>query len=314
MGERDLRMVALASQHHGVVTREELADGLGFGASSISRRVTRGELRSVRRGVYVVVAIQSVHSTVAALVRATERSVASHRSAAALHRMAIKPSTPTITVPKGDHAAIAGCRLVETRFLPAIDHSQVAGIDATTPARTLCDLAAELRPKHLRHLVQEQTLAARPSMPALIACHQALARRGRTGTVAMRAVLADLNDDEPYPSSHLELLVIDGLASRRLSGIKRQFAPPWYDGVQGIVDFADPTGRTIIEADGRAWHTLDRHAARDRARNRDALANGWVVIRVGWAELTERTDATLDELVAIVERRRSGVVQAHRRA
>jgi len=303
-------MVELASQHHGVVTRKELTNDLRFGSSTIGQRIASGRLRPVRRGFYVVTAIETERSAIAALVRGTDGSVASHKSAAALHRMPIAAATPTITIAKGRHLGIEGCRVVETRFLPAADRCSVGGIATTSLARTLCDLVAELRPGHLRHLLQEQTLAARPSMPALIACHQALARRGHAGTVAMRAVLSDLTDDEPYPASRLEQLVADGLAGRRVDGIRRQFAPPWYDGVEGIVDFADPVGRTIIEADGRAWHTLDRHAARDRARNRAALANDWVVIRVGWAELTERTDATLDELVNILCRRRSGVVRA----
>ena len=121
----------------------------------------------------------------------------------------------------------------------------------------------------------------------------------------MRAVLAELTDDEPYPESHLELMVAEGLAALGLIGLRRQFAPPWYDGVVGIVDFADPQGCTIIEADGRAWHTLDRHAERDRSRNRLALMNGWVVVRVGWAELTERTDATLKELISVILQRRA---------
>lgn len=311
MSARDLEMVAFASQHHGVVTRDELIDRLGFGAATISRRVASGLLRPVRRGVYVVVAIEGPFSGVAALVRGVEHSVASHHSAAAIHGMAITARTPTVSVPHGGNVVVAGCRIAQTRFLPDADRCVIDGIVTTSLARTLCDLAPDLRTGHLRQVVQEQTLARRPTMPALMACHLALVRRGRTGTTAMRALLGDLTDDEPYPASHLERLVADGLATRRVHGIRRQFAPPWYDGVEGIVDFADPTGRTIIEADGRAWHTLDRHAARDRARNRAALVNGWIVLRVGWAELTERTDATFDEIIDIINTRRSGVTRPH---
>lgn len=297
-------MVAFAAGRHGVVTRDELVDDLGFGPAMIGERVANGELRPVRRGVYVVVAIESNRSIVAALVRSIEGSAASHHSAAALHGMAIAAATPTVVVAQGVNVSVRGCRVAQTRHLPPIDRASVTGIEVTTMARTLCDLAAVLRPRHLRALVQEQTLAGRPPMPALIACHQALARRGRTGTRAMRSVLSDLTDDQPYPASHLERVVADALAGRGVTGLRRQFAPPWYNGIEGVVDFADPLGRTIIEADGRAWHTLDRHAARDRARNRLALANGWVVVRVGWAELTERTEVTVDELVAVLHHRR----------
>ena len=283
-----------------------MIDDHGISARSVARRIRTGALRPVRRDVYVVTAIETEHSTVAALAMGVEGSVISHRSAASIQGMALAVDVPTVTVLAGRRLEVAGCRIAQTRFLPNVDRGITSGLPVTSPARTLCDLAVELRPGHLHQLVQQQTLEGTPSMPALVACHQSLARRGRGGTVAMRAVLSELTDDQPFPASQLEMLVARGLHARGVVGLRRQFAPPWYDGLEGIVDFADPEGQTIIEADGRTWHTLDRHAARDRQRNRQALANGWVVIRVGWAELVERTEQTLDELVeAIAVRRRS---------
>jgi very-short-patch-repair endonuclease len=193
----------------------------------------------------------------------------------------------------------------ETNHLPDIDRTTIDDCHATTVARTLCDLVTVLRPANHRRVVQTALVERRVTPGELIACHRAMSRRGRRGVAAMRRLLVDLVDDEPYPQSELEYRLTVALARRGLGYFRRQYAPPWYDGVSGIVDFADPIGCTILEADGRRWHTVDQDRRRDAERDRLAARNGWLVLRVGWHEVVHRTDSVLEEIAHIVAVRRA---------
>jgi hypothetical protein len=121
----------------------------------------------------------------------------------------------------------------------------------------------------------------------------------------MRSLLEELLDDEPYPQSELELRLLTALVRRGSPPLHRQFRPPWYEGRSGIVDLAEPTSRTIIEADGRRWHSADLDRRDDGERDRRAALNGWLVLRVGWHEVVHRTDATVSEILGVMASRRT---------
>ena len=59
-----------------------------------------------------------------------------------------------------------------------------------------------------------------------------------------------------------------------ITSLLRQFRPPWFDGVRGTVDFADPAARVILEVDGRSWHATSQAMADDRRRDRVAAGHG----------------------------------------
>jgi very-short-patch-repair endonuclease len=64
------------------------------------------------------------------------------------------------------------------------------------------------------------------------------------------------------------------------------------------VDFGFPQHRLVVEIDGYAYHH-DRHRfQRDRQRQNDLAALGWVVLRFTWFDLHERPG----ELVARIRR------------
>lgn len=301
----DLEVVRLAAGQHGAVTQQQLTDG-GVSPSTISRRAAAGMLRSVAKGIYVVPAIENENSLLAAGLLRNATAVASHRSAARLHAMNISDrGFAEITVERGRTHTMSGVTIHETRWLPDADTMTLNGLRLTTPARTLIDLHAVLGFEHYQRVVKDQLTVGIPTAPRFVACHCALARRGRNGTTAVRNLIADLIDDQPFVASELEWRLYNELSERGIHYLRRQFAPPWYNGVEGIVDFADPVGQTIVEADGRSFHQLELDRRRDRARDREAILHGWQPLRYGWHEIVHNTEATMDELVTILEQRRN---------
>jgi very-short-patch-repair endonuclease len=82
---RDLEMARIAARQHGVVSVEQLHE-VGLGKSAISRRLKRGRLHRIHRGVYAVghKALSWHGRWMAAVLACGEGAVLSHGSAAAL--------------------------------------------------------------------------------------------------------------------------------------------------------------------------------------------------------------------------------------
>jgi very-short-patch-repair endonuclease len=282
----------------GACTRSQLL-AAGVSASAIDRRLRSGLLVAVHGGVYVWAARRrEVATLAAAALLAAPGAALGNFTAADRHCFPLPEEGKVhLVITRGPARSFDPHVVVHrTRWLPAADLTVVDGWPVTSPARTLCDLAADLRPARLRHLVERQLLDGRPAATELVACHRQLARRGRPGTAAMRQVLGDLLDDEPFPESDLELALARLLADAGLAGFRRQYRPPWYDGVRGVVDFAQPAARLVVEADGRRWHGTDQARVEDRRRDRAAALAGWRVLRYGWEEVLHRPRAVADEI------------------
>ncbi len=298
----DQRIIEAAASHRGAVTAAMLAR-VGVSRSSIRSRVGSGLLRIAAKGVYVVVPLEQPGTLLDAALLALPDAAASHRTAARLHGMSVPAGPLEIVAPPSAHHAGALAIVHRSRHLPPVDVEELDGRRVTTPARTLWDLTNSIGPRWHREVVESQLVVKRPSAEALIACHRAMARRGRKGTTRMRRLLLEILDDEPFPESELERLVLVGLMTRQVPPLRRQFPPPWYDGVSGIVDFADPVGLTIIEADGRRWHATERARRNDLARDLEAARHGWFVFRLGWHEVVQRNESILDEVADVLRRR-----------
>lgn len=295
-----------ADRHHGACRRSHLLQA-GVSRSAIDRRVRSGLLRPVAAGVYLVSGRHDdVVALAAAALLAAPQGAVSHWTAAQRHGFVI-PASPAahVVVPRGCHRpALEGgvaLRVHESSSLTPSDVTMAGGLRCTSAARTICDLASHLRPSRLRHLCEQRLLLSAPSAKELLACHRALSRRGRPGTVRLRSVLDELLDDEPFPESELELALLRVLAATGLEGFRRQYRPRWFDGVRGVVDFAHPGARLVIEADGRRWHSTRQAFEDDRRRDRLAARHGWRTVRFGWHEITGRPDEVASEIAGLVQ-------------
>ena len=266
-------------------------------------------LRRVADGLFVIDAMADEWSALALARAAIAAGAAARQSAAHLHVMALfgsvryRTTELHVVAPNSVRTRSDLATYHQTRFLPQHHLTVVRGIATTTAARTLCDLAAVLRPSRLRAVVERQAIVSAPSLDDLVSCHLELARRGRRGTQQMRDLLDSLVSDEPFPESELELRLDRALRDRGLV-LRRQYRPPWYDGIRNITDFADQSGATILEADGRRFHDTSAAFEDDRRRDRLAASHDWLTLRVTWRDVVSNGHA-LDEVTAIILRRQA---------
>jgi hypothetical protein len=159
---------------------------------------------------------------------------------------------------------------------------RVGGLAVTSPVRTLSDMLRHLPLDHAVAVVtgafQAGTLRAADLEAA------ARTARGRWGVDRVRET-ADSCSREPH--SVLEWRfhrVVDR------AGADWQFNVDIHDGdgrLIGRVDALHPTSGTVVELDGRAYHGDDRFQP-DRTRDQRLAAEGYVVLRLTWQDVTQR--------------------------
>lgn len=303
----DYEIIKAATANCGAITLQTL-NTAGVSETSIRRRVRSGQLLSPFKGVYIVRAMQSSESMLFAATLAYPAGAVCRFSAAARLGFDVTvPTRPEIVVSQGSALKSGGIQFRETRSLPEVDVLVHDGLRTTSPARTLCDISGRVRPGRLRHLLETQLTRVAPHADDLVACVRSRRRRGVEGVGHLAEMLAFILDDEPVAESILEMRLYEGLISVGLTNLIRQFRPEWCDGIRGIVDFADPVGRTIIEADGRRFRQVTQAHDNDRRRDRKAAVHGYVVLRVGFQELMNRRESVLAEISDVVTSRRKAL-------
>ncbi len=75
------------------------------------------------------------------------------------------------------------------------------------------------------------------------------------------------------------------------------------DDLVGRVDFLYEAERVVIECDGRRHHFGKVDAERDRWRDLELSAAGWVVIRVTWWQLVHQPERFTAQLRQLLDRR-----------
>lgn len=302
----DSTIVDLGSGNDNVVTRRQLIEA-DLDSHAIQRRIGT-VLQPFYRGVYILGA-PTRRSLLRAALEATPSAVAADFTAAGLLDL------PTKNVERIHLVAPHGVTrsfddrfaLRQTRHLPMSDLSIARNYASTGLPRTICDLAAVLSPGEIQHMIEWAIVERRMTKAEFQACVRSFGRKGRPGSTLIRQLDFALLSDEPFPGSALERMGKHLFVTPELTGFIMQFAPPWQQGPKGIVDFAWPHLRVIVELDGRRWHSVTRAQVNDRRRDRIANGHGWFVLRFGWQELTERPEDVLAELGSFLAQRRIAV-------
>jgi very-short-patch-repair endonuclease len=296
----DGEIAALAGRQHGVVARRQVL-ALGVAPGAVDRRLARGRLHLLHRGVYAVghrVVSREGRWTAAVLAMGSE-AVLSHRSAAALWGMrAAARGHIEVTVP--------GPR--RSRPMLQVHHSKLAadevtvlrGIPVTTPARTLLDLAAVLDARRLRRAFDEaevQRLTDTTSLDDLMERH---ARR--RGIAALRRILATKDLGATITRSELETRFLEFLDETVLPRPKVN-ASTRIDDQPIEADCLWSEHRVVAELDGHASHATTAGFERDRARDRALQARGWRVIRITWRQLHDEPGAVARDLERLLKPR-----------
>ena len=288
----DAAIAAVAERQHGVISPAQLL-ALGIGRGAIEWRIANGRLHRVYKGVYAVghPRVSREGRLLGAALSVGPDAAVSHRSAGALWGLRRWSGRIEVTAPRRIRSR-DGLRIRE-RPLPADEIRLVENIPATSPPRTLLDLAGVLDRDALER-AYEQTL------------------------------ILELTDDLPlvalfgrYPHArgiqHLRRLTEAGVGGMTRSELEHRFRrlvekgrlpmPQTNIVIEGLeVDCVWPDHHLIVELDGRSTHLNPVAFERDRARDRALQAAGWRVIRITWRQVVDSPSSVARDLACILGR------------
>ncbi len=290
------RIAALADRQYGVVARRQLL-ALGVGNRAIGDRLAAGLLIPLHRGVYAVGhrRLRIEGRWLAAVLAAGDGAVLSHRDAAALHGMRKAPGSRKVNVTTPTRASSTPALWVHDRHrLTAEEVTTVRGIPATSPARTLVDLAPMLTAGQLSATLGETD---RRGLLRVDAVEHALRRTaGRHGQGHAR-----LRDALDAHRQHGATLLLSELEERFLdlvldAGLPR---PQLNVVVAGVtVDALWPAQRLVVELDGWAHHRERAAAAWDREKTNRLQLSGYDVLRFMHGDLVRGAGRVVEAIRA----------------
>jgi very-short-patch-repair endonuclease/predicted transcriptional regulator of viral defense system len=300
----EANVATLARGQHGVVARRQLLEA-GVTDAMLEVRLRAQRLRRLHRGVYLVGPLQPPRAAeMAAVLAGGAGTHVSHTHAAALHRL-LPPVGPPIhvTVQGVDCGRIAGLRPHRVVRLTPEETGEVDGIPATSPARTLVDIANVVSRRHLEQAVAaaEEQRRVDPQRLAAYAAGMAARHGARRLLEVLQAGQEPALTDSEAEEVLLAIVRGGGLPEPRLNVMVGGFR----------VDFYWPEAGVVLEVDGFAVHGLPRRFEGDRRRDLRLAAVGLQVVRVTWSQITKEPGEVLALLAQVLAR---GAERGNRRA
>jgi very-short-patch-repair endonuclease len=287
---------SIATANHGLVTRATS----GLSRSSWYRAVASGHLDQLFPGVARLPGTaRTREQRIAAAVLATgPSSIASHRSAAHLWGVPRPADDPVDVIVVGARRRFVGFDDVvihRPRDLERLRPQRRANIVCTNILRTVLDLGA-VDPSAVSdavgHVITNR-LATLRALETVVVQHS---EHGRTGIVALREAVAAWSIDRKPTDSLLEQTMRRLIDRYRLAPVEFHPVICGYE-----VDFRVLGTPVILECDGWAYHGLERrNFERDRRRDADLIAAGWIVLRFTYRAITTRPKETADRIAATV--------------
>ena len=286
--------------HHGLVTRRALEQS-GRSRAAWYRALARGDYELLHPGVARVIgtAPSREQAIAAAVLAAGPDAMASHRSAARVWGVPRPPDDVVdIILPgRSRHLDLAGVVVHRPRDQGDLRPVVRAGIRTCNILRMLCDLGA-VDPSAVHGAVGHVVTNALASPQALWSATVAHGRNGRPGVPALREALDDWTCDGQLFDSDLE---------RRMRRLVRQHHLPAVDFhpiVEGYeVDFRVVGTPVLLECDGWEFHDKRRDRfERDRRRDAELVAAGYVVIRFTYMMLTRQPQWVATQIRSAVRR------------
>lgn len=280
----DARVAAIAGRQRGVIAPAQLR-AAGLSRSAVSHRIAHGRLHPFVAGALLVghPAPSPLAAETAALLMCTPDPLLSHTSAAALSGIHPVGNDVHVTVSRTGSSARRGVVIHRVARLDAADSTTIRGLPATTPARTLVDLAGLIDANGLDAALERARASGlvRPG-DVLAALDRAPSRRG---SGALRRLV------EARPT------LTRSEAERRLLGLVRRAGLPRPETNVRVgrheVDLLWRDRRLVVEVDGYAYHAGREAFERDRRRDAELQAAGLRVIRVTWRRIVREPEALI---------------------
>lgn len=285
----------MATAQHGVISRE----ASGLSRSSWYRAIASGQLDQLHPG---VARLRGTRPTpeqriIAAALAVGPDALASHRSAAHLWGVARPADDPVDVIITGRRRlpSLVGVIVHRPKDLQHLIPQRRSGIRCTNILRSVLDLGA-VDPSAVSDAIGHALSNGLCSLGAFERTVIQHSEHGRAGIVALRDAVADWSIDRKPSDSVLEQVMHRLIATYRLPDV--EFHPT----IAGFeVDFRVIGTPVILECDGWTYHGLQRATfERDRERDADLIAAGWIVVRFTYRAITMRPKATADRIAAAV--------------
>lgn len=291
----------VAVRQGGYVTRAQMIES-GLSPSAIDRKVANGTVSVVAHGVYQVVSPDRHTDLLRGATLALPKAVVSHQSAAHLLFFPKLPMLePTVVVPSHTTHQFRGVTVRRCDDLIPSDVIKVDGLSVTNTSRTFFDLGRLLGFKEYDEIGEALVIASRMDLESFERVTNRLARRGKPGARAAK----DFLEIRTGPNRGATVLERRGRAVISSGGLTlpvAQFPIPW--DTDRRFDEAYPAERLAIEWDSRAWHQQRRAMASDRRRDRQAAANGWVILRFTWEDVVVKPDEVINTVSTLLKERK----------
>ena len=280
-----VRVARLAERQWGVVTWAQLEEA-GLSESGISRWQAERRLHRIHPRVYAVghgrLAVEGVLA--AALLYAGPGAALSHVTAAwwfgllngGLNRVHVSVA--------GKRLSRRGVRVHQRKRVKRVRHKH---FPVTPPARTLLDIASQVRFTELRRALAEAEFLRLVTLTDV----EAVLGRGKPGSAALRAALDCHNPRLAQTRKGLEEKFL--LLCERHS-ITRPDVNVWAAG--WLVDAAWFDERVIVELDSHLAHGTPARLESDHQRDLALRAAGYTVMRYTWQQLTETPELVVADL------------------
>jgi hypothetical protein len=295
-----------------VVTRRQLSS-LGVSDAEIRRSVRQGTLVRVARGVYAApqtvllpgstLVVREMLALAAALATTAPGAVGSHETAALIYGLDLlrreSNGRVTLTRPPSAAGSRSGAPRVHMHAaeLPSKHRTQWRGLQMTTPARTVVDIA-RVRSLRAGVVVADSALRSRMTTKAELASVLEDCSRWRGIRRAREAIsFSDARSESALESLGRVVIHEQGLPAPELQA--------WVGDTTDVIgraDFLWKPARTIGEADGLAKYENPSRAIdqlRRDARLRDA---GFEVVHFTWEEITQTPEQVTARLKAAFKR------------
>jgi very-short-patch-repair endonuclease len=202
-----------------------------------------------------------------------------------------------VTVPYGRGSRREGVRIHRSRAIDPRDVTVLKGVPIATPALALLEIAKDLSFDVFERAFDD---ALTGKVMSLTGAQQTLARHQGSRGAGRFALLAHPDHELEITRSRAEQLMKrlarrGGLAGWRLNWRRgRIFPDMMFDGE-----------KVIVEVDGFRTHGTRTAFESDRARDAKLAAEGWIVLRFTWRQLTEQPELVLVRLAQTLALRRA---------
>ncbi len=295
------RLRAIASQQHGVFTREQAIEA-GLNGRTLRARTANGLYQNPFPGVFAFAGADTWHRRLAAAVlSAPFPAAASHNAAARLWQLAIAGADAPIEIVCRRYRRVhRGFVVHESKDLSTEDIVTISGVPVTTAVRTIVDLGASASLGQVARALDEGLRASLFTLEEIDRYIRRVARPGRTGVGVIRPLVQERLIWSQLSESALEDRFLSLIRRNGLPSPVGQYSLEDGSGrFVGRFDFAYPEVRGLVELDSERWHMDGASFQRDREKQNRAHAMGWVVYRFTWQQISTRPDEIIDTLASV---------------